>query len=69
MRDRRGVYRLLVRKPERKRRLGKARSRWKDNIKMYLQKTGCDGVHCSDPAHDTHKGRVFVNTAIKFWVP
>jgi hypothetical protein len=32
--DRRGAYRVLVRKPERKRALGRHRSRWEDNIKM-----------------------------------
>jgi hypothetical protein len=32
----RGVYRVLVRKPEGKRHLGKPRCRWEDNIKMDL---------------------------------
>jgi len=36
--DRRGVYRVLVGKPEGKRPLGRHRFRWKDNIKMDLQK-------------------------------
>ena len=43
---------MLVGKPERKRRLRRPRSRWKDNIKMCLQKICCDGVHCIDLAHD-----------------
>jgi hypothetical protein len=33
---RRGVYRVLVGKPEEKRPLGKPRRRWEDNIKMNL---------------------------------
>jgi len=37
MRDRKGANRVPVGKPERKRRLGRHRSRWEDNIKMYLQ--------------------------------
>jgi hypothetical protein len=37
MGERRGVYRILVRKPEGKRPLGKPRRRWEDNIKMVLQ--------------------------------
>jgi hypothetical protein len=37
MGDRRGVYRVLVGKPEGKRPLGRPRPRWKDNIKMDLQ--------------------------------
>jgi hypothetical protein len=36
MGDRRGVYRVLVRKPEGKRLLGRPRLRWEDNIKMHL---------------------------------
>jgi hypothetical protein len=38
MRKRRGVYRVLVGKPERKRPLGSSRHRWEDNIMMDLQK-------------------------------
>jgi hypothetical protein len=34
MREKRNVYRLLVGKPEGKRRLGRPRRRWIDNIKM-----------------------------------
>ena len=40
--DRRGVYRVLVGKPEGKRPLGRRRRRWDDNIKMDLQEV--DGV-------------------------
>ena len=36
----RGVYRVLVGKPERKRPLGRPRRRWEDNIKMDLQEVG-----------------------------
>jgi len=34
--DRRGVYRVLVGKPEGKRPLGRSRLRWEDNIKIDL---------------------------------
>ena len=34
---RRGAYKVLARKPERKRLLGRPRHRWEDNIKMGLQ--------------------------------
>jgi len=40
MGERRGVYRILVGKPERKRPLGIPRRRWEDNIKMGLQEVG-----------------------------
>ena len=37
----RGVYRVLVGKPEGKRPLERPRHRWEDNIKMDLQEVGC----------------------------
>ena len=43
MGERRGVYRVLVWKPEGKRLLGRPRRRWEDNIKMDLQELGCGG--------------------------
>ena len=36
----RGVHRVLVRRPEGKRSLGRSRRRWEDNIKMDLQEMG-----------------------------
>ena len=41
MGERRGVYRVLVGKPERKRPLGRPRLRWEVNIKIDLQEVGC----------------------------
>jgi hypothetical protein len=41
MGKRRGVYRVLVRKPEGKRQLGRPNRRWVDNIKMDLQAVLC----------------------------
>jgi len=37
----RGVYKVLVRRPEGKRPLGRPRRRWVDSIKMDLQEVGC----------------------------
>jgi hypothetical protein len=39
--DGRGVYRVLVGKPEGKRPLVRTRSKCPDNIKMHLQEVGC----------------------------
>jgi hypothetical protein len=39
--ERRGVYRVMMGKPEGKRQLGRPRLRWEDNIKMDLQKVEC----------------------------
>jgi len=44
MRRKRGVYRVLVGKPEGKRPLGRSRRRWEDNIKMDPQEVGCGCV-------------------------
>jgi hypothetical protein len=41
----RGVYRVLVGRPKGKRPLRRPRSRWEDNIKMYLRKTGINGLN------------------------
>ena len=41
MGERRGVYRILVGKPEGKKPLRRPMSRWENNIKMDLQKVGC----------------------------
>ena len=37
----RGIYRILVGKPVGKRKLGRPRRRWEDNIKMDFQEVGC----------------------------
>ena len=43
MGEKRGVYRVLVRKLEGRRPLGKPRCRWEDNIKMDLNEVGFGG--------------------------
>jgi hypothetical protein len=43
MLEKRGVYRVVVRKPEGKRPLGRSRRRWENNIRMDIQKVGCGG--------------------------
>ena len=66
MGERRGVYRVLVGKPERKRPLGRPRLRWEDNIKMDLQEVGCGGTDWTDLAHDRDRWRALVNTVMNF---
>jgi hypothetical protein len=39
--EERKVYRVLVRKPERKRPLGRPRRRWEDGIRMDVSEIGC----------------------------
>ena len=48
--ERRGVYRVLVRKPEGKIPLGRPSRIWEDNIKMDLQEVRCGGMDWIDLA-------------------
>jgi len=57
----RGVYRILVRKPERKRPMGRPRRRWEDNIKMDLQEVGCGGMGWIELAQDRDRWQALVN--------
>jgi hypothetical protein len=43
MGEKRAVYRVLVKKPEGRRPLGRPRRRWEDNIKIDLQEARCGG--------------------------
>ena len=55
MGEKRGVYSVLVGKPEGKRLLGRPRRRWDDNIKMDLQEVGCGGIDWIDLIQDRDK--------------
>ena len=57
MGERRGVYRVLVGKPEGKRPLGRPRRRWEDNIKMDLQEVGCGGMDWIQLIQDRERWR------------
>jgi hypothetical protein len=48
----RGMYRVLVGKPEGKRPLGRPKNRWENNIKMDLQEVGCGGMDWIELAQD-----------------
>jgi len=65
----RGVYRVLVKKPEGKRPLVRPRRRWKDNVKMDLQEVGCEGVDWFDVVQDRDRWRGLVNLEMNLWVP
>jgi len=67
--ERRGVYRVLVGKPEGKRQLGRPKSRWEDNIEMDLQEVGCEGMDWIELAQDRDRWREFVNVVMNLRVP
>ena len=69
MRERRGVYRVLVGKPQRKGPLGRPRRRWEDSIKMDLQAAGCEGMEWIDLAQDRDRWRALVNAVMNLRVP
>jgi hypothetical protein len=68
MGEERGAYRVLVRKPEGKRPLGRLRQRWEDNIRMNLQEVGCRGMDWIRLAQDRNSWRAIVNAVMNIRV-
>ena len=64
--DRRGVFRVLVGKPEGKWPLGRPRRRWEDNIKLDLQEVRCGGMDWIELAQDRKKWRALVIAVMNF---
>jgi hypothetical protein len=69
MGERRGVYRVLVGRPESRRPLGRPRRRWEVNIKMNLREIGIDEANWIRLVQDRVHWRAFVNTAMNLRVP
>jgi hypothetical protein len=65
----RGVYRVLVGRPECMRPLGRPRHRCEDDIKMDLREIWTDGVNWIQLAKDRVQWRAFVNTVMNLRVP
>ena len=68
MGEERGVYRVLVRKPEGKRALGRPRRRWVD-IMMDLQEVGCGYMDWIGLAQDRDRWRTLVSAVMNLRVP
>ena len=69
MGEERGVYRVLVGKPEGKRPLGGPRRRWVDNIRMDLQEVGYGDMDWIGLAQDRDKWRMLVSAVMNLRVP
>jgi hypothetical protein len=67
--EKRNVYRLLVRKPEGKRPLGRPRRRWVDNVRMDLEEVGWGDVDWICLAQDRNRWRALVNSVLNLRVP
>jgi hypothetical protein len=65
----RGVYRVLVGKPEGKRPMGRPRRRWEDNIRMDLQEVGCVCEDWIGLAEDRDSWRALVSAVRNLRVP
>jgi len=69
MGEERGVYRVLVGKPEGKRPQERPRRRWIDNIRVYLQEVGCGYMDWIGLAQVRDRWRTLVSAVMNLRVP
>jgi hypothetical protein len=69
MGEKKGVHRVLVRKLEVRRALGRHRRRWEDNIKMDLQEVGVGRGDWIKSCQDMDRWRALVCLVNKFRFP
>ena len=69
MGEEKGVYRVLVGKPEGRRPLGRPRRRWVDNIRMDLQEMGCGYMDWIGLAQDRDRWWTLVSAVMNLRVP
>jgi len=67
--EERGVYRVLVGKPEGRRPLGRPRRRWVDNISTNLQEVGCGYMDWIGLVQDRDGWRRLVTAVMNLVVP
>jgi len=66
--ERRGMYRVLVGKPEGKRPIGTPRRRWEGNIKMDLQEVGCGAMDWIELVQDGDRWPALVSAVMNLRV-
>ena len=69
MGEERGVYTVLLGKPEGKRPLGRPGRRWVDNIRTDLQEVGCGYMDWIGLAQDRDRWRTLVSVVVNLRVP
>ena len=69
MGEERGVYRVLVRKPEGRRPMGRPRRRWVDNIRTDLKGVGCGYMDWIGLAQDRDRWQTLVSAVMNLRVP
>jgi hypothetical protein len=69
MGEKKGVYKVLVGKPEEKRPMGRPRSRWEDNIRMDLQEVGFGGMGWIGLAQDRERWQALVKVVMNLRIP
>jgi hypothetical protein len=67
--ERRGVYRVLVEKPEGKRPMGRLKRRWEDSIKIDFRKVGCGDMDWIEVLKNTDRWRALVKAVMNIRVP
>jgi hypothetical protein len=65
----RSAYKIVVGKPEEKRKLRRPRRRWEDNIRMDIGEIGWDGMEQIHLSQDRNQWRALLNTVIYLRVP
>ena len=66
--EERGVYRVLLGKPEGRRPLGRPRRRWVNNIRIDLQEVGCGYMEWIELAQDRDRWRKLVSAVMNLRV-
>ena len=69
MGEERGVYMVLLGKPEGRRPMGRPRRRWVDNIRMDLQEVGCGYMDWIWLVQDMDSWRTLVSAVMNLRVP